>query len=283
MRATGYAVPLLVSCLLHAAALGLSPEDPFRHPAGRGEPAPVRLKVVGPPRVITARNAAHDAGEKRPAEDEARRGSKEAGGLASPAPESSLVDGPEERDTAVKERLLAAGPARHAGGEAGERTAEAAPAPPVRSDGEDSRMASVSGDALSPPVSRSGRDAASPAGGGDDGAIVEVSRGAPEDSPSPGAGGGITTPPVIASMPEPEYPEFSRRRGEEGVVMLEVAVDEQGRGLQVDVLRSSGHGRLDRAAVSALSRARFFPAKEGGRAVSSVKKIAVRFSLKEAD
>lgn len=282
MKATGYAVPLLVSCLLHAAALGLSPEDPFRHPAGRGEPAPVRLKVIGPPRVTPARKSSYDAGEKHHAEDEAKRGSKEASKIVPPAAESSSGVGSKERDAAVKEPLLAAGPARRVGKEAGERVEEAAAVSPVRSEGEDSRRASVSGDALSPPDFRAGREAASPADGGDDGAIVEVSRGAPEESPSPGGGEGIATPPVIASMPEPEYPEFSRRRGEEGVVMLEVAVDEQGRGLQVDVLRSSGHRRLDRAAVSALSRARFFPAKEGGRAVPSVKKIAVRFSLEEA-
>jgi protein TonB len=90
----------------------------------------------------------------------------------------------------------------------------------------------------------------------------------------------FSSPPIIASIPEPKYPEVSRRHGEEGVVMLSVAIDERGRGGEIEVLSSSGYGRLDRAAISALKRARFVPANESGRAVSSVKKIAIRFSLK---
>jgi TonB family protein len=100
----------------------------------------------------------------------------------------------------------------------------------------------------------------------------------------PEAGGeGRYSPPVIASMPEPEYPDDSRIRGEEGIVTLSVSVDRHGRGLGVEVVRSSGYGRLDRAAIDALEQARFLPAKEGGEPVPSVKKIAVRFSLKDSE
>ena len=54
--------------------------------------------------------------------------------------------------------------------------------------------------------------------------------------------------------PKPVYPRISQRLGEQGVVRLRARVDEQGRVTAVQVLTSSGHARLDEAALAAVRR-----------------------------
>jgi TonB family protein len=66
-------------------------------------------------------------------------------------------------------------------------------------------------------------------------------------------------------LTQPLYPPASIRFGEEGVVELEILVLRDGRIAQVRVVRSSGHPRLDRAAVEeARERWRLLPAERGG-------------------
>lgn len=96
-------------------------------------------------------------------------------------------------------------------------------------------------------------------------------------------GRGTFSPPAIDFVPEPVYPSYSRKHGEEGVVMIVVDIDRMGRGSKIEVLRSSGYRRLDMSAVTAIGRARFLPAKRGGVPVPSRKKLAVRFFLKDVD
>lgn len=50
------------------------------------------------------------------------------------------------------------------------------------------------------------------------------------------------------------YPLLARRRGWEGDVLLGLRIDKNGRFQEIKVLRSSGYGLLDQAAVRALSR-----------------------------
>lgn len=66
-------------------------------------------------------------------------------------------------------------------------------------------------------------------------------------------------PPVLS------YPRASRELGESGVVRLRVLVDEQGRPREVELARSSGHPRLDQAAMQAMRAARFQPHIEDGQ------------------
>jgi len=83
------------------------------------------------------------------------------------------------------------------------------------------------------------------------------------------AGGGGTAPGAVLTFgPRPAYPPESVRRGEEGRVLCALHIDVRGTVTRVDVLRSSGHGLLDQAAVDALMRWRFLPAQNDGRAVA---------------
>ena len=79
--------------------------------------------------------------------------------------------------------------------------------------------------------------------------------------------------------PKPLYPAISRRNGEEGKVLLKVRVSPQGEALNVAISRSSGHDRLDAAALDAVTRWRFVPARRGDEAVESSVIVPVTFAL----
>jgi protein TonB len=84
---------------------------------------------------------------------------------------------------------------------------------------------------------------------------------------------------AVTSRYEPVYPPASRRENEEGTVRLRVLVDATGRPQDVRVLKSSGHPRLDDAAVSAVKRWKFRPATQDARAVTAWTQVSVVFRL----
>ena len=93
---------------------------------------------------------------------------------------------------------------------------------------------------------------------------------------------GRTTPPEAADAARnrrPNYPEASRRRGEEGVVRVELLVDPSGRVVDVRVLESSGFSALDAEAVKTVRDWRFRPAQRGGLPVAGSITTAVHFRL----
>ena len=93
---------------------------------------------------------------------------------------------------------------------------------------------------------------------------------------------GRTTPPEAADAARnrrPNYPEASRRRGEQGVVRVELLVDPSGRVVDVRVLESSGFSALDAEAVKTVRDWRFRPAQRGGLPVAGSITTAVHFRL----
>ena len=62
----------------------------------------------------------------------------------------------------------------------------------------------------------------------------------------------------------PTYPEEARRRGQQGTVLLQLVVDASGAVRDAGVLHSSGHPLLDDAALEAVRRWRFRPARAEG-------------------
>lgn len=77
----------------------------------------------------------------------------------------------------------------------------------------------------------------------------------------------------------PVYPARAREEGWEGAVVLKVRVGPDGSPQQVDVFKSSGYRILDEAALKAVRRWQFLPARAGGIPFSSWIKIPVRFRL----
>jgi protein TonB len=99
----------------------------------------------------------------------------------------------------------------------------------------------------------------------------------PEPAPVP------VTPPVLDAdyleNPPPIYPVLSRRLGEQGRVVLRVLVDPAGRAQEIQVRGSSGHARLDDAALQAVRRWKFLPARRGAEAVAAWVLIPISFRL----
>lgn len=82
--------------------------------------------------------------------------------------------------------------------------------------------------------------------------------------------------------PRPIYPAVSRQEGEEGTVLLRVRVLPSGLPEQVELARSSGFDRLDKAARSTVMRWRFTPARQGDQAIAAWVQVPISFSLKRA-
>lgn len=79
--------------------------------------------------------------------------------------------------------------------------------------------------------------------------------------------------------PAPDYPALSRRQGEEGRVLMKVLVSAEGAAEDVQIEQSSGSDRLDNAAVSAVKRWRFIPAKKNNQQLSAYVLVPMKFSL----
>jgi len=80
--------------------------------------------------------------------------------------------------------------------------------------------------------------------------------------------------------PPPAYPPLSRRLGEEGRTVLRVFVDADGRPARSELATSSGSPRLDQAALAAVARWRFVPARQGETAVGAWVLVPIAFTLR---
>lgn len=85
---------------------------------------------------------------------------------------------------------------------------------------------------------------------------------------------------VLRSI-HPIYPRIAKKSGWEGTVLVRVTVETNGRASQVVVSRSSGRKVLDDAAVKAVRRWSFRPARDGNIPIRTKVVIPIRFSLKE--
>ncbi|MES2918433.1 MAG: energy transducer TonB [Pseudomonadota bacterium] len=110
---------------------------------------------------------------------------------------------------------------------------------------------------------------------------------APAAPASPAAidssGSGPVTPPrsdaAHLNNPKPVYPAVSRRLKEEGTVVLEVFIQVDGSVGELRVKRSSGFPRLDEAALAAVRRWTYVPARRGSEALALWHSQSLVFSL----
>jgi len=79
--------------------------------------------------------------------------------------------------------------------------------------------------------------------------------------------------------PPPEYPAVSRRLGEEGRVILRVLVTAGGKPQTVEIEDGSGSRRLDNAAMDAVKKWQFIPAKRDNTPVSAYVLVPLKFAL----
>ena len=87
-------------------------------------------------------------------------------------------------------------------------------------------------------------------------------------------------PPVAMSPIRPRYPEIAQEAGIEGVVVVQAFIDEKGRVKETLILKGVPNTGLDEAAMEAIRKSRFRPAKQRERAVGVWISIPVNFGLK---
>ena len=98
-------------------------------------------------------------------------------------------------------------------------------------------------------------------------------------APSPVVSSAVEAKPNYLRNPPPVYPETARRRHQEGLVILAVAVSDQGHVEKVVIKQSSGFPLLDQAAAKAVGEWEFEPARLGPVALRSEIEVPVRFKL----
>lgn len=79
--------------------------------------------------------------------------------------------------------------------------------------------------------------------------------------------------------PAPDYPSGSRRAREQGRVLLKVIVSTKGEAEDVQLEISSGFTRLDDAAIEAVKKWQFIPAKRSNQPIRAGVLVPVKFSL----
>lgn len=111
--------------------------------------------------------------------------------------------------------------------------------------------------------------------------LTSSGRGSQVDAGGPG-GGTLTSlaHPLGGYQHMPAYPESARRQGVEGVTTLRFRVQTDGTVGEMSLVRSAGHPDLDRAAMEAVKKWRFEPARRGRDAVVVWVTLPVRFELR---
>jgi len=87
-------------------------------------------------------------------------------------------------------------------------------------------------------------------------------------------------PPVAITPIRPVYPEIAQEAGIEGVVIVQAFIDEKGRVKDTLILKGVPNTGLDEAAMEAIRKTRFRPAKQRERPVGVWISIPVNFKLK---
>ena len=79
--------------------------------------------------------------------------------------------------------------------------------------------------------------------------------------------------------PMPHYPRQARLKGDEGLVVVRIIIDRLGRVEQCYVVRSSGFGLLDAAALEASTALRFKPYRVNAKSKRTVVDMPFNFLL----
>lgn len=105
------------------------------------------------------------------------------------------------------------------------------------------------------------------------------SSGARMSASGAGSGGSGYIPPQFLTRYKPPYPQQARAQRLEGVVLVLVSVDTEGRVTGVSLRAGSGHAILDRAALEAVRTWRFTPARQGDRVIPANVELPIRFQF----
>jgi periplasmic protein TonB len=88
-------------------------------------------------------------------------------------------------------------------------------------------------------------------------------------------------PSVLPGNPRPAYPPAARRRSLEGRAIVRATVTAEGQVASVELRQSSSHESLDQAALEAVRRWKFAPARRGELAIAGAVDLPVVFRLED--
>lgn len=79
--------------------------------------------------------------------------------------------------------------------------------------------------------------------------------------------------------PHPGYPLLARKKGWEGIVIVQADIDEKGNVVKINIKESSGFEVLDNESLRTLKKWKFIPAKQGNQFIEDTVEIPIRFIL----
>ncbi len=112
--------------------------------------------------------------------------------------------------------------------------------------------------------------------------VASASAPAPASNSTPAPSSPPRFDAAYLQNPAPAYPSMSKRLGEAGKVLLRVRVSENGQAESVEIKHSSGFPRLDQAALNAVEKWRFVPAKQGDQTIAAWVQVPIHFNLEES-
>ena len=90
----------------------------------------------------------------------------------------------------------------------------------------------------------------------------------------------LASPPIFKSpRPSLKYPIRAKRRGQQGVTILSIELDNQGHIVAVNVIKSSGFKVLDTAALNHVKLWEFHAVEQQGRKIKARFTVPIAFSL----
>ena len=90
----------------------------------------------------------------------------------------------------------------------------------------------------------------------------------------------LVNTPTFKTKPHPiTYPRSARRRHLEGNILVEVWIDKTGKQIQRNIIKSSNHASLDKAALKAIARWQFSAQRINGKTTTHRVHIPVTFKL----
>ncbi len=92
---------------------------------------------------------------------------------------------------------------------------------------------------------------------------------------------GVTMGAMVKNVFKPSYPSSCKRQGHEGITVLEVTILSKGKCGSIEIIKSAGCESLDKAAIKALKKAKYIPAKRLGVSFTTAKKLAFNFKLED--
>ncbi|GLS91071.1 hypothetical protein GCM10007916_21390 [Psychromonas marina] len=85
---------------------------------------------------------------------------------------------------------------------------------------------------------------------------------------------------TFSARPAPiAYPHSAKRRNIEGIVLVEVWLDEQGKQTKQHIINSSGHQVLDKAALKGIRQWQFSRQQDSGQAIAYRVQVPINFGL----